>query len=90
MWKERRSDSRIDVGVPVVLIPLADVATRWPGHVVDLSRGGCKVRVDALIREVPRMGDACRLQTDKDLILCEISHCQVEDDGSDLGLKIIH
>lgn len=90
MWIVRRSDPRIQVGVPVVVIPLADVATRWPGRVVELSQGGCKVHVDeGFINQLPRSGDACRLQTRKDLILCEIHHCQSGDQGSDLGLKVM-
>jgi hypothetical protein len=90
MADERRSDPRFEAGVPVVVIPLADVATRWPGRVMDVSRSGCKVHVDVFMDQLPRTGDACRLQTGKDVILCEIRHCRVEGEGSDLGLKIIH
>ncbi len=88
--EERRAVARIDAAVPVVVTPLSDVATRWPGRVMNLSRYGVKVHVEAIPGQLPRPGDAYRVQSGKDVILCEVRHYQIEDEGSNLGFKIIH
>ncbi len=88
---ERRLDPRIEAGVPAVVTPLANVAIHYKGRVVDVSRGGVKVHVDeTFLDRLPRKGDAYRVQTGEEVLLCEVRHCQIEDDGAKLGLKVLH
>jgi hypothetical protein len=86
---ERRSEPRIEAGLAVVVIPLADVASRWLGQVVNVSRCGLKIHVDALLDPLPRAGDAYRIQAGEETLLCEVRRYQVEDKGGSLGLKVI-
>jgi len=74
-----------------VVIPLVNVATHWRGRVINVSETGMKVHVEeAFLDRLPQRGDAYRVQTDRDVVLCEVCHCQVEDEGSNLGLRILH
>ncbi len=74
-----------------MVIPLANVATHWHGRVINLSENGIKVHVEeAFLDRLPQPGDAYRVQTGEDILLCVVRHCQIEDDGSSLGLQILH
>jgi hypothetical protein len=87
---ERRSEPRIAAGVAVVLTPLASVATRLRGSVVNVSARGVKVHFEANLEKLPRAGTVYRIQSRGDLILGEVRYSTVADAGADLGLHIIH
>ena len=88
--EERRSEPRIEAGASVVMTPLAAVATRLHGIVVNVSTRGVKVHFDTLLNEQPRAGDVYRVQSGDDLILCEVRYCEVAGEDADLGLEIVH
>jgi|SRR5579862_9499832 len=87
---ERRSEKRIALGAPAELIPLAAVSTSLRGRVVDISGRGVKVHLDSLLNELPRTGDAYRLLSGREVMLCEVRNMQLEGEGGDIGLKILH
>ena len=72
------------------MTPLAAVATRLRGVVVNVSTRGVKVHFETLLNEQPRAGDVYRVQSGDDLMLCEVRHCDVAGKGADLGLEILH
>jgi len=87
---ERRSEPRIELGASVVVIPLAAVATRLGGSVVNVSTRGVRVHFDTPLKEVPRAGEVYRVQSGDDLMLCEVRYYDVVEEGADLGLQILH
>lgn len=90
IMKERRSEPRIAVGTSVVVTPLAAVATRLRGSVVNVSTRGIRVHFDIRMKEVPRPGEVFRVQTRDDLMLCEVRYFEDAGTGADLGLQIVH
>jgi c-di-GMP-binding flagellar brake protein YcgR len=88
--EERRSEPRIEAGTLVVVTPLAAVATRLRGTVVNISTGGVRVHLDTRLKERPRAGAVYRIQSRDDLMLCEVRYCEVSETGADLGLQIVH
>jgi PilZ domain len=88
--EERRSEPRIQARTPVVVTPLAAVATRLHGSVVNVSPNGVRVHFDVLFDEEPRPGDVYRIQSRHDLMLCEVRYFEVAGSGADLGLQIVH
>jgi len=87
---ERRSEPRIEASASVVITPLAAVGTRFYGSVVNVSSGGVRVHCDTQLKELPRAGDVCRIQSRGDIILCEVRNSAVKEAGADLGLQIVH
>jgi|SRR5580692_10260579 hypothetical protein len=88
--KERRSEPRIAAGTSVVATPLAEVATRLHGSVVNVSTRGVRVHFDARLKELPRAGDVYRVQSRDDLMLCEVRYSEVAEAGADLGFQVVH
>jgi hypothetical protein len=88
--EERRSERRAEASVSVVITPLAAVATRFEGSVVDVSTGGVRVHLETQLRELPRTGEVYRVQSRDDIMLCEVRHAEVAGAGADLGLQIVH
>lgn len=86
---ERRTESRIVIAAPAVMTPLAAVATRLNGQVVNVSFNGVKVRVPELTRGQPRVGDIFRILSSRDLMLCEVRYWQFQADGTDIGFRIL-
>jgi hypothetical protein len=87
--KERRAEPRIIIAAPAVITPLAAVATRLNGQVVDVSFHGVKVRVAELTGGLPRVGDVFRILSARDLMLCEVRHWQLQVEGTDIGFRIL-
>jgi hypothetical protein len=87
--KERRTEPRVDIAAPAVMTPLAAVATRLNGQVLNVSFNGVKVRVPKLTNGQPRVGDVYRILSSKDLMLCEVRHCQLQAEGTDIGFRIL-
>jgi hypothetical protein len=87
--KERRAEPRVDIAAPAVMTPLAAVATRLNGQVVNVSFNGVKVRVPELRNGQPRVGDVYRILSSKDLMLCEVRHWKLQADGTDIGFRIL-
>jgi hypothetical protein len=88
--EERRSESRIEANASVVVTPLAAVATRLHGSVVNVSNRGIKVHFNTRLKALPRPGEVFRVQTRDDLLLCEVRHSEAAEAGADLGLQIVH
>jgi len=88
--EERRSEPRIEASAEVLITPLAAVATRFHGSIMNVSTHGVKVHCDTELKELPRAGDVYRVQSGGDLMLCEVRHSRVTDDGAILGLQIVH
>jgi hypothetical protein len=88
--EERRSEPRIEASTSVLITPLAAVATRLHGSVVNVSTRGVRVRCDKEFKELPRAGDVYRVQSGGDLMLCEVRNSAVTEAGADLGLQIVH
>jgi hypothetical protein len=88
--QERRSEPRIEANISVLITPLAAVATRLHGSVVNVSTRGVRVHCDKELSESPRAGDVYRVQSRGDLMLCEVRNSVVTDAGADLGLQIVH
>ena len=88
--EERRLEPRIEANAPITMTPLAAVATRIHGSVVNVSGRGLKVHVDAPPKERPAAGDVYRVQSGDDLMLCEVRHYQPVAEGVDLGFVILH
>ena len=87
--EERRSEPRIEAGAAVVITPLAAVGTRFYGSVVNVSKGGVRVHCDTQLKELPRAGEVCRIQSRGDIILCEVRNSAIAEAGADLGLQIV-
>jgi hypothetical protein len=87
--KERRSEPRIEAGAAVVVTPLAAVATRLHGSVVNVSMQGVRVHLEAGLKVPPRAGDVYRIQSRDDLMLCEVRYFEVAEAGADLGLQVV-
>src|SRR5260370_11726390 len=75
--REQRSEPRIEADAPALMIPLADVATRFRGRVLDISRRGVKVRTSEPLKLQPKIGDVYRILSGDDVLLCEVRHCQL-------------
>jgi hypothetical protein len=88
--KERRSESRIVLDAPALMIPLASVTARLCGRVLNLSRHGVKVRTDEPLEEPPRTGDAYRIRSGDDVMLCEVRYYRLLGAGDEVGFKILH
>jgi hypothetical protein len=88
--EERRSEPRIDANTSVLITPLAAVGTRLHGSVVNVSTRGVRVRCNKDLKELPRAGEVCRVQSGGDLMLCEVRNSAVTEAGADLGLQIVH
>jgi hypothetical protein len=88
--EERRSEERAKANASVVITPLASVAIRFEGSVVDVSTRGVRVHVETQLQELPRTGDVYRVQSGDDIMLCEVRHAEVAGAGADLGLLILH
>jgi hypothetical protein len=89
-WKERRSEPRIEARASVVMTPLAAVATRLNGSVVNVSARGVRVHVPTQFKQLPRVGEIFRIQGRDDLILGEVRHAEAEEAGTVFGLQIVH
>src|SRR5580658_4599159 len=87
---ERRSEPRIEASTSVVITPLAAVATRFYGSVVNVSTGGVRVHCNTQLKELPKAGEVCRVQSRGDNMLCEVRNSAVAEAGADLGLQIVH
>jgi len=74
----------------VVVTPLAAVATRLLGSVVNVSTRGVRVHFDKRWREPPRAGEVYRVQSRDDLMLCEVRYFELAEFGANLGLQIVH
>lgn len=88
--EERRSEQRIEASTSVVITPLAAVAARLHGSVVNVSTRGVRVHCDTQLKELPRAGEVYRVQSRGDLMLCEVRNFAVTEAGADLGLRIVH
>jgi PilZ domain len=88
--EERRSEPRIEASASVVITPLAAVGTRFYGSVVNVSTGGVRVHCDTQLKELPRAGEVCRVQSRGDTMLCELRNAAVAAAGADLGFQIVH
>jgi hypothetical protein len=71
------------------MTPLAAVATRLNGQVVNVSFHGVMVRVAELTSGQPRVGDVYRILSSRDLMLCEVRHWQLQTEGTDIGFRIL-
>ena len=89
-WEERRSERRIEARASVVMTPLAAVATRINGSVVNVSARGVRVHVGTQFKQLPRIGEIFRIQGRDDLMLGEVRHAEVEEMGVAFGLQIVH
>jgi hypothetical protein len=87
--KEKRIEPRIAVEAPAVMTPLAAVATRLKGQVVNVSFHGVKVRVAELTNNQLRIGDVYRILSSRDLMLCEVRNWQSQSEGTAIGFKIL-
>ncbi len=87
---ERMPEPRIRVGASVVVTPLASVAIRLQGSVVNVSTRGLRVHFDTRLNEQPRAGEIYRVQSRDDLLLCEVCHCEAAGAGTNLDLQIIN
>lgn len=87
--EERRSEPRIEASASVVITPLAAVATRLHGSVVNVSTRGVRVHCDTELKELPRAGEVYRVQSSGDQMLCEVRNAEVTETGADLGLQIV-
>ena len=85
---EQRSESQVKLR-EVVITPLAAVDTRFYGSVVNVSKGGVRVHCDTQLKELPRAGEVCRIQSRGDIILCEVRNSAIAEAGADLGLQIV-
>jgi hypothetical protein len=74
----------------VVVTPLAAVATRLRGEVVNVSARGIRVHFEIRLKEMPRAGEVFRVQTRDDLMLCEVRYFEAAGTGAYLGLQIVH
>jgi hypothetical protein len=88
--EERRAETRIEANASVVITPLAAVGTRFYGSVVNVSTGGVRVHCDTQLKELPKAGEVCRIQSRGDIMLCEVRNFAVREAGADLGLRIVH
>jgi hypothetical protein len=88
--EERRAEPRIESGTAVIVTPLASVATRLHGSVVNVSQSGVRVHFDKRLKQMPRAGEVYRLQSRDDLMLCEVRYFEAAETGADLGLAIVH
>jgi hypothetical protein len=88
--EERRSEPRIEASTSVVITPLAAVATRFYGSVVNVSAGGVRVHCNTQLKELPKAGAVCRVQSRGDIMLCEVRNTVVVEAGAVLGLQIVH
>lgn len=87
---ERAPEPKIKIGTSVVVTPLASLATRLQGSVVNVSIRGVKVHFDARLSEQPRPGEIYRVQSRGDLFLCEVCNFEAAAAGADLDLQIIN
>ncbi len=87
---ERRAEPRIPVNGQVTMTPLAAVATRLRGTVVNVSGRGLQVLLEDALRPIPRNGDVYRIECGDDLMLCEVRRGEVNDAGTELGFQILH
>jgi hypothetical protein len=88
--EERRSEPRIEANTSVLITPLAAVATRLHGSVVNVSTRGVRVHCDRELKDLPRAGEVYRIQSGGDLMLCEVRNSAVTEAGADLGFQIVH
>jgi hypothetical protein len=88
--KEQRSEPRIEANAPALMIPLANVAIRLSGRVLNVSRRGVKVHVDEPLAGYPRTGDVYRVLSGNDVMLCEIRHYQLLGESAEVGFQIVH
>jgi hypothetical protein len=88
--EERRSEPRIEASTSVLITPLAAVATRLHGSVVNVSTRGVRVHCDTELKELPRAGEVYRVQSRGDQMLCEVRNAAITETGADLGLQIVH
>ena len=87
---DRRFEPRIETSAAVVMTPLAAVTTRIEGSIINVSEGGVRVHVDAQLKQLPRTGEVYRVQTQDDVMLCEVRNSEVAGGGAELGLQIVH
>jgi hypothetical protein len=87
---DRRSEPRIETSSSVVMTPLAAVTIRIEGSIINVSDGGVRVRVDTQLKQLPRTGEVYRVQTQDDVMLCEVRNSEVAGVGAELGLQIVH
>lgn len=87
---DRRSEPRIETRASVVITPLATVTTRFEGSIINVSDGGLRVHLDAQLKQLPRAGEVYRVQTQDDVMLCEVRNAEVVGAGAELGLQIVH
>lgn len=88
--KERRVESRIAADAPAVMIPLASVTSRISSRILNVSRRGVKVRTAEPLKEPPRTGDAYRILSGDDVMLCEVRYYHLAAPGAEVGFKILH
>ncbi len=88
--KERRSEPRTEAGAKIVMTPLAAVATRLHGIVVNVSPRGVRVRFATLLNVHPKAREVYRIQSGNDVMLCEVRYCEFAGEGADVGLEILH
>src|SRR5437867_11471803 len=88
--KERRAEPRLTVNAKVEITPLAAVAKRFHGTVVNASGKGLEVHIDNGLKESPRLGEVFRVQTGDDLMLCEVRRSTADGPALRLGLQIVH
>ena len=89
-WDERRSEPRIKARASVVMTPLASVATRFNGSVLNVSTRGVRVHVATQFKQLPRVGEIFRIQGRDDVMLGEVRNAEVEEAGTVFGLQIVH
>jgi hypothetical protein len=88
--EERRNESRAEVDSAAVLTPLAAVANRLGGQIVNVSSRGVKVHLAELLTTPPRVGDVYRIVSDRDTMLCEVRYSESRKDATDIGFQILH
>jgi hypothetical protein len=88
--EERRTERRIEASASVVLTPLAAVATRLGGSVVNVSTGGVRVHVNTQLKQLPRVGEVYRVQSQDDQMLCEVRNAEIYEAGAAFGLQIVY
>jgi hypothetical protein len=88
--RERRKEPRVEVDAPAVMTPLAAVATRVNGQVLNVSTGGLRVRVPKSVLRHLRVGEVFRIHSTRDLMLCEVCYAEPRNEGTDIGFRIVY
>jgi RodZ C-terminal domain/PilZ domain len=87
---EELGEARIRVDALVVLIRIATAAAPMRGRVASVSARSVRIHVETLYDDPPQPKVLYRVMSGDDVMLGEVSDCQIEGAGAALGFQVLH